>query len=163
MSRSAVAPGGLSRFCWGCAALGIAVLIACALITVVDVIGRRTLGLSLPGLIDLSQLPVMTGVFLCLPYAFERRAKFEVDLVFGRLPRPVRRALALLWSMACAGFLALIVWHAGRAAGQVLEYGERSPTLALPMIFYWLPILFGCELAGRVCLQQMISDDEAHR
>ncbi len=146
--------GPLSRFCRGCAAVGVTVLLACALVTVADVVGRRSLGLSLPGLIDLSQLLVMTSVFLCIPYTFERRANVEVDLLYQRLPRPLRRVLSVLWALASAAFLLVVVWHAGRAAGQVLEYGERSPTLALPMIVYWLPILFGCGLAGLVCLRQ---------
>lgn len=146
----------MHRFCRACAAVGGTLLLACALITVADIVSRRTLGLSVPGLIDLTQLLIMGSVFLCIPFTFERRGNVEVELLFDRLPRRARRVLAALWSLLSAAFLAAIAWHAGRAALQVLEYGERSPTLAVPMIWYWIPILFGTVLAAGVCLHQML-------
>jgi TRAP-type C4-dicarboxylate transport system permease small subunit len=147
----------LHRLCRGCASVGIAILLACALLTVADILSRRLLGLSVPGLIDLTQLLVMASVFLCIPYAFERRANVEVDLLFQRLPAGVRTPLAVLWAALGAAFLLAVAWNVGRAAAQVLEYGESSPTIALPMIWYWVPILFGTILAAVVCLRQMFS------
>lgn len=148
--------GLLQRFCRGCASLGVAVLLACALMTVADILGRRLLGLSVPGLIDLTQLLVMASVFLCIPFTFEQRANVEVDLLFQHLPRRIRGALAVCWSILGALFLLLVAWHVGRAASQVLEYGESSATLAVPMIWYWVPILFGTVLAAIVCVRQVL-------
>ncbi len=79
----------------------------------------------------------------------------EVDLLFDRLPRSARAFLAVLWPLSGAGFLLAIAWHVTKAASQVLEYGETSPTLAVPMIWYWVPILIGVVLAAIVCIQQM--------
>jgi TRAP-type C4-dicarboxylate transport system permease small subunit len=146
--------GPLERFCWACAAVGVAVLLGCALVTVVDIVGRKAFGRSLPGLIDLSQLLVMTSVFLCIPYTFERRANVEVDLLHDRLPRRLRAALAVAWAMAAAAFLVAVTWQASRAGAQVLEYGERSPTLGWPMVLYWTPVTLGCALAAFVCVAQ---------
>ena len=145
----------LHRVCRYGAALGVGVLMLCALVTVVDVVSRRTIGLSVPGLIDLTQLLVMSSVFLCIPYAFEQRANVEVDLLFDRLPRVARAFLAVLWPLAGAAFLLTVAWQVTRAASQVLEYGETSPTLALPMIWYWVPILLGVLLAAVVCVHHM--------
>ena len=64
--------------------------------------------------------------------------------------------LAVCWSLLGAAFLLTVAWHVGRAAAQVLEYGESSPTLALPMIWYWVPILFGTVLAAVVCIRQVL-------
>ncbi|HZH07001.1 MAG TPA: TRAP transporter small permease [Lautropia sp.] len=153
---TATAGGFLHRFCRGWASLGVALLLACALLTVADILGRRVLGLSLPGLIDLTQLLIMASVFLCIPFAFEQRANVEVDLLFQQLPRGVRGVLAVCWSVLAALFLLLVAWHVGRAASQVLEYGESSATLAVPMIWYWVPILFGTVLAAIVCIQQLL-------
>ena len=147
----------LGRFTRACAALGVLVLFGCAAITVVDIIGRRTVGLSLPGLIDLSQLLVMIAMFLCIPYAFERRANIDVDLIHKQLARPLRRALDVLWSLLSMAFLVAVVWHAGKAALQVYGYDETSPTLAMPMVLYWLPVLFGCGLSAIICLRQAFS------
>ena len=58
---------------------------------------------------------------------------------------------------ASAAFLLAVAWNVGRSAAQVLEYGESSPTIALPMIWYWVPILFGTLLAAFVCLRHMLA------
>ena len=141
---------------WG-AALGIAVLFGCAAITVVDIVSRRTIGLSLPGLIDLTQLLVMTSMFLCIPYTFQMRANVDVDLIHKRLSPALQRGLDALWGLLSAAWLLAVVGYAGAAALQVLEYGETSPTLAVPMVAYWLPILIGCLLAAIICLWQAAS------
>jgi TRAP-type C4-dicarboxylate transport system permease small subunit len=154
--------GPLERFCWACAAAGVAVLLGCALVTVVDIVGRKTIGLSLPGLIDLSQLLVMTSVFLCIPYTFERRANVEVDLLHDRLPAPVRTVLAVAWALAGAAFLFAVSWQASRAGAQALEYGERSPTLGWPMVLYWAPVILGCSVAGIVCVVQASHPASVH-
>jgi hypothetical protein len=33
-----------------------------------------------------------------------------------------------------------------------LEYGDVSQTIAIPMIWYWIPLLYGCLLSTLVCL-----------
>lgn len=148
--------GLLHRVCRACAAVGVAILLVCALITVADIISRRTWGLSVPGLIDLTQLLVMSSVFLCIPFTFEQRANVEVDLLFNRLPLAARRVLAAVWSLLGAAFLLIVAWYVGRAAAQVHEYGETSPTLNVPMIWYWVPILVGTILAAVVCIHQLV-------
>ncbi len=142
------------RFCRLCAALGVGLLMACALITVADIVGRRAVGLSVPGLIDLTQLLVMSSVFLCIPFAFEQRSNVEVDLLFDRLPRKARQWLSVLWPLLGAAFLLSVAWHAARAAAQVVEYGETSPTLAVPMIWFWVPVFVGTSIAAAVCIRQ---------
>lgn len=150
------AAGLMHRVCRACATLGVALLMVCALVTVADIVCRRTINWSIPGLIDLTQLLVMGSVFLCVPFAFERRANVEVDLLYDKLPAGVRAALSIFWPLLGAGFLLMAAWHAGLAATQVLEYGETSPTLAVPMIWYWVPVLFGTLLAAAVCLLQAV-------
>lgn len=146
----------MHRVCRLCAAAGVLLLLACALLTVADILGRRLLGWSLPGLIDLTQLLIMGSVFLCIPFAFERRANVEVDLLYGRLPAPLRRLLAAAWLVLSAGFLLVVAWQVAQAAAQVIEYAESSPTIAIPMIWYWVPILFGTILAAIVCIHQLL-------
>lgn len=150
----------IGRISRGGAALGVAVLFACAVVTVVDVVGRRTVGWSLPGLIDLTQWLIMISMFLCIPYAFRKRAHVDVDLIHRRLPGSLQRGLDVLWSLLSAGFLVAIVWHAGKAAMQTLEYGEASPTLAMPMVAYWVPILVGAALSAIICIGQVARPPE---
>jgi len=145
----------LLGFCRVCAWIGVAILIACALLTVADVVLRRMSGAAIPGMVDMTQLMVMTGVFLCVPYVFEQRANVEVELLYDRLPAGVQRGLSRMWSLVAILFLAAIAWYVGIAASQVLEYGDRSPTVAIPMIWYWAPILFGTVVSAVVCVVQL--------
>jgi len=145
----------LLAFCRACAWIGVAILIGCALLTVADVVLRRVSGEAIPGMVDVTQLMVMTGVFLCIPYVFQQRANVEVELVHERLPRVLQTSLSVLWSVVSAVFLVAIAWYVGIAASQVLEYGDRSPTVAIPMIWYWAPILFGTIVSTVVCVLQL--------
>lgn len=149
-------PSALQRWCRRLSGLGVAILLACALLTVADIVGRRVFGHSIPGMVDLTQLLVMTAVFLWIPYVFERRANVEVDLLFERLPQFVQAALDRLWLLFGAAFLVVVAWYSGRAALQVFDYGDSSQTIGVPMILYWAPILFGTVLATIVCLVQFV-------
>ena len=151
----------LLSFCRACAWIGVVILIACALLTVADVVLRRVTGEAIPGMVDMTQLMVMTGVFLCVPYVFEQRANVEVELVHERLPEVLRSGLSRLWSLVSALVLVAIAWYVGIAASQVLEYGDRSPTVAIPMIWYWAPILFGTIVSAVVCLLQVVRGESA--
>ncbi len=142
--------------CRACAWIGVAILIACAMLTVADVALRRVSGEAIPGMVDMTQLMVMTGVFLCVPYVFEQRANVEVELLYERLPAAVQRWASRLWSLVAILFLGAIAWYVGIAASQVLEYGDRSPTVAIPMIWYWAPILFGTIVSAVVCVLQLV-------
>lgn len=149
-------PSVLQRWSGRLAALGVGILLVCALLTVADIVGRRMFGHSIPGMVDLTQLLVMTAVFLWVPHVFERRANVEVDLLFERLPRFVRDALDRLWLLFGAAFLLVVAWYSTIAAMQVFEYGDSSQTIGVPMILYWAPILFGTVLAAIVCIVQFV-------
>jgi len=146
----------LLGFCRVCALIGVAILIACASLTVADVLLRRISGEAIPGMVDMTQLMVMTGVFLCVPFVFEQRANVEVELLYDRLPGVVQRSLSRVWLVVALLFLLAIAWYVGIAASQVLEYGDRSPTVAIPMIWYWAPILFGTIVSAVVCVLQLV-------
>lgn len=83
----------LLAFCRACASIGVVILVGCALLTVADVVLRRVNGEAIPGMVDITQLMVMTGVFLCIPFVFEQRANVEVELLYDRLPSAARRGL----------------------------------------------------------------------
>jgi len=147
----------LHRLSRALAALGVLILLACAVLTVTDIVGRRLLGFTIHGMVDLTQLLVMAAVFMWIPYAFECRANVEVDLLFDRLPAPARRWLDRLWPLFGAGFLFAVAAYATQAAMQVLEYGDQSATLGIPMIWYWGPLVFGTLFAGVVCIAQFFA------
>ena len=131
---------------------GVGALALGAILSVFDISTRRTVGFTVPGMVDLTQLFVMACVFLAIPHAFMREAQVGVDFLTDRLPP---RALAALKSLIVAGSAVLMgasmVYSAVQAQRQI-ESGDMSQTIGVPIVWYWLPLLTGLGLAAIVCL-----------
>lgn len=153
MPEPAEAPAGrrVDRAAAAAAAAGVVLLLACAVVTVADVLARRLAGISLLGLVDLSQWLVMTGVFLAMPLAFARRGNVEVSLLHDRLPPRAQRALTVAWDLLAAAFLGIVAWQGALAGLQAWELGDRSSTLDAPMAAYWASLVLGSAACAAVC------------
>lgn len=126
---------------------GVLLLMAGVAVLMVDIATRKTVGFSVLGMIDLTQLAQMACVFLVLPLAFLRESHISVDIFTARLAPRVRGAIEL--ASACFGIalLAAILWYSwGQAAIQARQ-GDRSVTLGVPMWAYWAPLLLGTALS----------------
>lgn len=131
--------------------LGVSLLMLCAVINTADISTRRTVNFSVIGMVDITQLLVMACAFLCIPYTFAREGHIDVDFVVSYLPRRLTAALMSLWNLIAALFMALVTYFAGKAALQTLENGDRSSSIAIPIAWYWLPLLLGCLMSVLVC------------
>lgn len=147
----ALAPG-LATALRRLAALGVAVLLLCALLNAADIATRRLLLWPFSGLVDLTQLLVMTSAFLCIPHTFALEAQIEVDFVSTRLPARAQAWLRALTALLGAGFMAAVTAAVTAGALQAAQHGDRSATLALPLTWYWAPVLLGCALSVLACL-----------
>jgi TRAP-type C4-dicarboxylate transport system permease small subunit len=145
-------PPGLEALARTSALLGAATLLLCALLTCADIATRRVLDLHLTGMVDLTQLMVMACAFACIPLTFLREAQIEVDFVTTHLRARTHAALRCASALAGAGFMALATQTTATAALQALRHGDLSSTLALPMVWYWLPVVAGCALSTLACL-----------
>jgi TRAP-type C4-dicarboxylate transport system permease small subunit len=134
------------------ALLGAGLLLLCALLNCGDIATRRVLDLNLVGMVDLTQLMVMASAFACIPLTFLREAQIEVDFVTSHLRARTYAALRCATALGCAGFMALVTQTTAAAALQALRHGDRSSTLALPMVWYWLPVVAGCALSALACV-----------
>ncbi len=145
-------PDRVHTFTRWCAWLGVCLLILCATLNVGDIATRRLVNLNVVGMVDVTQLLVMACAFLCIPYTFAREANVDVDFVVNHLSARLRFGLMALWNLFSAGFMALVTWYAGIAALQAQVNGDTSNTIAIPITWYWWPLLFGCAVSVVVCL-----------
>lgn len=141
----------LDTFTRWCAYLGVVLLLLCAMFNVGDIATRRVLTLNIAGMVDLTQLMVMACAFLCIPYTFMKEANIDVDFVVNALPLRLRHAMMSLWGVTGAAFMGTVTWYAGIAAGQAYTNGDSSTTIGIPIVYYWVPLLFGCALSTLVC------------
>ena len=122
---------------------GMALLCGAMLVQIADIATRRTLGFSILGSIDLTQLGVMGCVFLSMPLAFLRGTHVGVEFLTDRLPAPLLRAVKLGSGLIGAAFMLALAWYGLLQAQIALAQGDKSVTLGIPMILYWAPLLAG--------------------
>jgi TRAP-type C4-dicarboxylate transport system permease small subunit len=131
----------------GLAFAGVLLLMAGVAALMVDICARKTVGFSILGIIDLTQLAQMACVFLVLPLAFLRESHIAIDFITERLPERVRAAIEVGSALLGVALLAALVWYSwGQAAIQVAQ-GDRSVTLGIPMAAYWAPLILGLALS----------------
>lgn len=124
------------------AAAGVLAYCAAAVISVADVIGRR-LGTPVLGVVDLVQLCVMSGAWLCIPWGFTAGAHVGVEFLLERMPPGWARALQTVAALAAIVLMGLILWKCWGAWQMQALLGDRSQQLGIPMGYYWLPLLGG--------------------
>lgn len=143
MSRS------LANFLIGMVAyLSLAAIAAAALLTGADIVLRHTVGSPIRGLVDLTQLAVMYSVFLAIAYGFARASHVGVTVLTDTFPKKINRFLAAFWWLAAVPLLGLLGWASLGQAKLILEYGDVSQNIRIPMILYWLPVVVGFVLAA---------------
>jgi TRAP-type C4-dicarboxylate transport system permease small subunit len=127
-------------------ALAVGAYAIAAVLTVANIIGR-TVGLPVPGIVDLVQLCVVAGAWLAIPYTFRVGGHVSVDVLLKLLPLSVGKLLTAVARLVALLLLALILWQCYGAFQQQMMFGDRSQQLGIPMTYYWLPLLIGVAIA----------------
>lgn len=128
------------------AVLGALSLGCVALITVVDV-GIRPFGRGILGVVDYVQLFVIAGVFLAMPYTFLDDGHVRVQVVIDLLPVRIRKALLIVVTIVTLVFLSLLVFRTYGSFVDVAARRDRTLNIALPMTWFWTPMLIGFSLS----------------
>jgi TRAP-type C4-dicarboxylate transport system permease small subunit len=134
------------RLAVGLALLGALSLGCVALITVVDV-GIRPFGRGIRGVVDYVQLFVISGVFLAMPYTFFADGHVRVQLVLDLLPARIRNAVLIVVTMVTIAFLVILVVRTHDSFLDVAARRDRTLNIALPMTWFWTPMLVGLALS----------------
>jgi TRAP-type C4-dicarboxylate transport system permease small subunit len=132
----------------GIAALaGIAMLAVAMAITMADIVLRRLFAFAMSGTVDLVQLCIMSTAFLSIPYAFVRTSHVAIEAATDLLTECALALVKALAAFAGLGFMAAVGWFGLQQARLQYDYGDVSQTIAIPMLYYWLPLLAGAALA----------------
>jgi TRAP-type C4-dicarboxylate transport system permease small subunit len=131
---------------------GVGALALGAILNVFDISARRSIGFTVPGMVDLTQLFVMACVFLAIPHAFMREAQVGVDFLTDKLPPRALAALKSLIAVVSAVLMGGSMTYSAAQAQRQIESGDMSQTIGVPIVWYWLPLLVGLGLAAIACL-----------
>lgn len=101
------------------------------LLTAADVVGRKFLGASIPGSLEVTELLMMVVIFAALPLASLRSEHVIFDLVDRFLPRVLQRMQHALSHCISAALMAGSAWLVFGRALRSLEQGDQTAQLAL--------------------------------
>jgi TRAP-type C4-dicarboxylate transport system permease small subunit len=107
------------------------------LLTVADVMLRSLFGYPIRGMLELIELGLACTIFVALPAVFLRDEHLVVDVLRRR------RFLDVLGAAVSLAVLALMAWHMLPNARSMIEFGDVTPDLSIPRLWYWVPVLFG--------------------
>ena len=124
------------------AAFGVAAYGFAALVTVVDIIGRK-LGFPVQGVVDLVQLFVVTGAWLVMPFAFMTAAHVGVDFVVSSLHRAFVIPLKVMSTAMGLALVGMMLWQGYLTFQTRTMFGDTSQQLGIPIAWYWYPLLVG--------------------
>ena len=133
--------GAAAAACGWAAAVSLAAMM---LVTVADVVLRAALNRPIRGTLEIVELLLACTFFLALPASFLRDEHIVVDIVDNMAG--TRRWVPLLKRLAgLLGVLlmAVMAWQGWIAAKDTLVFNDVTSDLALPRIWYWIPVLTG--------------------
>lgn len=108
-------------------------LFAMMLLTFLDVLGRKFVGHSLPGSLELTELLMLALIFAGLPLTSLRGEHVLFDLLDHWLPDGLRTVQSLIANLFCAAVLAGAAWLVFVRASRTAEQGDTTAQLLLPM------------------------------
>ena len=135
-----------------CADVAGATLVFLMLVTVFDIVVRRTGLLSVQGIVEISTLAVVLIGFLALANSFLLGGHIVIDLATAWLKPRTNRTLDVTWFIiysVCLAFVAIMMW---RATWKIYQDESVSLDLQLPMVWFWIPASIGMSLAAIGCL-----------
>ncbi len=136
----------LSTLCGVLAALA---LFALMLLTLVDVSGRKLLSTSVTGSLEVTELLLVVVIFAGMPLVSLRGEHVVFDSLDKLMPPALLRAQELIVDALCAAALFGVAWLMWTKAGNMIEYGDQTAQLALPLgpFVYLMSVLCGLTAA----------------
>ncbi|PRX09306.1 TRAP transporter small permease [Martelella mediterranea] len=123
-----------------------ALLLALMALTVTDVVGRYLLNAPVKGAAEVSELLLVSIVYLGLPAVCLDGGHVTVDLVTKSLPRWSERPRLFLTGLVSSGVLGVIAWRLYVYGLQVGGYNLVTNSLRLPVA----PVVWFCAVCAGI-------------
>ena len=135
-----------------CGVLAGLALFAIMALTFFDVIGRKAVGHSIPGSLELTELLMVVVIFAALPLVSLRGEHVTFDSLDAHIPATLRRVQDLVVNLLCGAALLALAGLMWREAGRFMETGETTAQL----LILKAPVIYtqavSCALTGLVSL-----------
>lgn len=142
----------MERFSRMMALIGTVPLLIAVGLTVLDILLRSVSSMTVHGLTDIVTLCTMIGAIFAIPYGFAMDQHVVIDVFTSRLPKWVEKSLMMLAALLSLLFLVGVFWFSSQQMMTEYGYGDRSQSIGIPMIWYWLPLVAGIGISALVNL-----------
>jgi len=115
------------------------IFIGLVIMSVISIVGRKTVGFVVPGDVEVLQMLAACAAASFFPYCHLRHGDIKVDFFTHKLPQKTLWRMDAFGSLLVGLFGALIAWRSWAGAMTVKEAGETSMILAWPV---WIPQAF---------------------
>lgn len=132
-------------------------LLALAVLGVLDAGFRYALSAPIAGTVELTELLLAVVIFGALPYATSRDQHVAIDSFADRLPARPRRALRLLGAVALALMFALMSWQMADLLIEYLNQGRTTLSARIPVFPFLLLSLLGMIVATGVSVVRCLT------
>ena len=149
----------LDTLCGGLAAVALFGIMA---LTLVDVSGRKLLSASVPGSLELTEILMVLVIFAALPLVSRQGEHVVFDSLDRWLPPGVRRVQQAAVDLLCAGAMLGIAWLMWDKAGHMLEYGETTAQLKLPVGWFVYVMSVLCAATALVHVALLLKPVQHH-
>ncbi len=136
---------------------GTLAFLVAVVLTVTDIVLRTVSTYTVQGLTDIVTLCTMIGAMLAIPYGFAVNQHVSIDVFTMRMPKGVQRWLQLASYVLAAAFLGAVFWFSVKQMLTEYDYGDRSQSIGIPMVWYWLPLIVGLAISVVVSLWLLVS------
>ena len=149
----------LSTLCGVLAALALFGIMG---LTLVDVTGRKVLSTSVTGSLEVTELLLVVVIFAGLPLVSLQSEHVVFDSLDPLIPAWLRRVQQSLVDLCCAAALLGVAWLMWTKGSQMIEYGDLTAQLKLPLgPFVWVMSVL-CAVTAFVHLLLIVQPAEAH-
>lgn len=145
-------PGLLHRLDNGIAAIEAAItglaILAMALNTVANVLGRYVFSQSIYFSEELNEILMVTVTFAGLGYVTRKGRHIRMSAVYDVVPERSRRWLMAVISLTTALAMFVLAWHAWEYVAKVAARGRLTPSMQIPLWWTYVVVVAGLALTG---------------
>ncbi|WP_053218272.1 TRAP transporter small permease [Virgibacillus senegalensis] len=135
------------------------VLISSVMVSVIFVqVIMRIFGNSLSWSEELGRYCFIWLIYLGISYGVKKQRHIKVDVVLMLLKNKARIALNILANLLFLTFALFVVYYGKDIAVKLLEYGQQSPALHIPMGLVYMATPIGFGLTALRLIQNIIQE-----
>ena len=122
-----------------CGLLAAVALFAIMVLTLIDVTGRKLISTSVPGSLEMTELLMVVVIFAGLPLVSLSGEHVVFDSLDPLIPAAVKHVQQAVVELICVAALLGVGWLMWVKGNQMIEYGDISAQLKLPLgPFVWI-------------------------